>query len=108
MIGAGLELTTVVQDEAIKILPKDYSLLQNYPNPFNSSTTISFALPKKELVMLKIYDILGREVATLVNEYKEAGNYQVNFVSNGLASGLYVYKIEAGRYIAVKKMLYIR
>ena len=108
MIGAGLELTTVVQDEDIKILPKDYFLSQNYPNPFNSSTTISFALPKKELVILKIYDILGREVAILVNDFKEAGNYQVNFVCNGIASGLYIYEIQAGSYVAVKKMLYIR
>ncbi|MCI0494167.1 S8 family serine peptidase, partial [candidate division KSB1 bacterium] len=108
MIGAGLELTTVVQNEQTKILPQEYALLQNYPNPFNSSTTISFALPKKEFVELKIFDILGREVMMLVNDVKEAGNYQINFISQNVTSGLYIYKIQAGSYSAVKKMLYIR
>ena len=108
MIGAGLELTTIVDDEGGKILPEDFALLQNYPNPFNSSTMISYALPKKEFVELKIFDMLGREVATLVNEYKEAGNYQVNFLSSGFASGLYICRIQAGTYVAVKKMLCIQ
>jgi hypothetical protein len=65
-------------------------------------------LPKKEFVELKIFDILGREVMTLVNDIKEAGNYQINFISQNLTSGLYIYKIQVGSYSAVKKMLYIR
>lgn len=108
MIGAGLELTTSVDDLDLENIPEVYSLSQNYPNPFNSATTISFSLPKKELVTLKIYDILGREVATLENGYKEAGSYQINFIANGLASGLYIYRIQAGNYNTVRKMLYIR
>lgn len=108
MIGAGLENLVSVNDNVPDQIPHEYSLAQNYPNPFNSSTTISFALPKKELVTLKIYDLLGREVATLVNDFKEAGDYQVNFMANGLASAVYFYRIQAESFVEVRKMLFIR
>ncbi|MBU1298275.1 MAG: T9SS type A sorting domain-containing protein, partial [Bacteroidetes bacterium] len=76
-------------------IPDDYSLSQNYPNPFNPTTTINFSIPKSGLVTLKVYNILGQEVASLVNEEMKAGNYRVNFNANGLASGVYFYKLQA-------------
>jgi hypothetical protein len=77
-------------------IPTSFELKQNYPNPFNPSTKISYALPKEGIVSLKIYDVLGKEVATLVNENKLAGYYEVDFNASAFASGIYFYKIEAG------------
>ena len=89
-------------------LPKTYELSQNYPNPFNPSTTIRYQLPQDGLVTLKIYDILGREVKTLVNEEKAKGRYEVNFNASNLASGVYLYRIRVNDYVAVKKMMLIK
>jgi hypothetical protein len=89
-------------------VPEVYSLSQNYPNPFNPSTTIDFAIPEASRVILKIYDVLGREVATLLNSEKPAGNYQVNFDASDLASGLYVYTINAGSFTSTKKMMLMK
>ena len=80
------------------------NLSQNYPNPFNPSTTIKYSIPKNSLVTLKVYDVLGREVKTLVNEYKTAGDYNADFNASHLASGIYFYRITAGKYTAVRKM----
>jgi hypothetical protein len=88
--------------------PTEYALVQNYPNPFNPSTTIRYQLPQDGLVTLKIYDILGSEVATLVNEEKAAGKYEVNFNASSLASGVYIYKIQAGSFINSKKMILLK
>jgi hypothetical protein len=88
--------------------PSSYTLSQNYPNPFNPSTTISYALPKAGLVTLKIYDLLGREVSSLVNEFKQAGNYAVDFNASNLSSGIYFYSIKSGDFTAVKKMTLIK
>jgi subtilisin family serine protease len=85
--------------------PKEYSLAQNYPNPFNPSTVIKYAIPSAGNVNLKFYDVLGREIATLVNEYKPAGEYSVEFNCGKLASGVYMYKIEAGGFSRVRKMI---
>jgi len=82
-----------------------YNLFPNYPNPFNPSTQISYYLPKSSFVTLKIYDILGKEIAVLVNERKEAGNHTVEFTAAGsLPSGLCLYKVTAGNYSESKKM----
>jgi hypothetical protein len=89
-------------------VPEVYSLSQNYPNPFNPSTTINFAIPTASKVVLKIYDVLGREVATLLNGEKAAGNYQVDFDASKLASGLYVYSINAGNFTSTKKMMLMK
>ncbi len=90
-------------------LPRSYSLSQNYPNPFNPSTVISYGLPKAGLVRLVVYDILGRIAQTLVNnEYKEAGTYKAYFNAINLSSGVYFYRIEAGDFVSVKKMLLIK
>jgi hypothetical protein len=89
-------------------IPNTFRLGQNYPNPFNPSTTIKYGLPKNSFVTLKVYDILGREVTTLVNENKMAGTYQVNFNASNLASGIYFYTIKAGDFSQTKKMLLVK
>lgn len=88
--------------------PQDYTLSQNYPNPFNPTTKINFALPKQGLVSLKIYDILGREVKTLINEVKSAGNYTVDFNASEYSSGVYFYKLESNGFSDIKKMMLIK
>ena len=85
-----------------------YDLYQNYPNPFNPSTTIKFQIPKDGIVTLKVYDILGNELSTLINEQKTQGRYEINFNASSLASGVYVYKLQAGEYISSKKMILLR
>lgn len=91
--------------------PVEFSLAQNYPNPFNPSTTIKYSIPFTSnpiQVSLRVYDILGRGVTTLVNENKSAGNYEVKFDSKNLASGIYFYRLKAGNFLATKKMILIR
>ena len=83
-----------VEQETIK-LPNRYTLSQNYPNPFNPSTTIEFSIPKTEFVILKIYNILGKEVATLVSEKLAAGKYRYTWDASGFASGIYIYQLKA-------------
>jgi hypothetical protein len=97
---------TDVENEAS--LPKDFELSQNYPNPFNPNTTINYKLPISGQITLKVYNILGDEVATLVNEEKPAGSYEVNFNSEKLASGTYFYKLQAGSFIETKKMILLK
>ncbi len=89
-------------------VPDHYALNQNFPNPFNPSTKISFALPEAQNVKLVVHDIMGREVATLVNERRTAGTHQVEFDASSLASGVYFYKIEAGSFTETKKMLLVK
>ncbi len=84
------------------------SLSQNYPNPFNPTTTIRYELSANSVVSLKVYDVLGREVKTLVNEFKPAGTYAVEFDASGLASGVYFYRIKAGVFTSMKKMLLVK
>jgi hypothetical protein len=95
-----------------KILPTKFVLEQNYPNPFNPSTVISYQLPVSGQVTLKVYDVLGKEVATLVNEEKAAGRYELDFQSTvgslQLASGIYYYQLRAGNFIETKKMILLR
>lgn len=83
----------------------EYKLSENYPNPFNPSTIIKYQIPKDGHVILKIYDTLGREVASLVNEFKTAGKYNVTFNASNLASGMYIYRIAANGYTDSKKMI---
>lgn len=86
----------------------DYSLEQNYPNPFNPSTSISFTLAEKSDVTLKVYDVLGNEVATLINTTKDAGKHSVNFDATEMASGLYIYTLNAGTFTSSKKMMLLK
>jgi photosystem II stability/assembly factor-like uncharacterized protein len=90
------------------LYPELFSLNQNYPNPFNPTTIIAYQIPQTKFVTLKVYDILGREVATLVNEEKSAGSYEVQFTANGLTSGIYFYQLKAGDYTETKKMILLR
>lgn len=83
----------------------DFGLYQNYPNPFNPSTKISYTTKEEGLVTLRVYDVLGKEIATLVNENKPAGFYEAEFNASKLPSGMYIYKIQAGSFADVKKML---
>ena len=85
-----------------------FELFQNYPNPFNPTTQIKYGIPNDGFVSLKVYDILGREVKLLVNEYKKAGYYEANFNASNLPSGMYLYRIYAGDYNAVKKMVLVK
>lgn len=99
-------LATSIADD--KTIPNEFSLAQNYPNPFNPSTTISFTIPQSEFVTLKVYDILGREVATLVNENLTAGNHTYNFDASKLTSGVYFYKLQTGKFSETKKMILMK
>jgi len=85
-------------------IPLDFALTQNYPNPFNPTTKITFAVPEKNLVTIKVYDLTGQEVATLVNEVKDVGTYDISFDASGLSSGVYLYQMRAGNFSSVKKM----
>lgn len=89
-------------------VPHEYQLAQNYPNPFNPSTIINFSIPKSGLVKLVVYDILGREVTTLVNEAKVAGNYSVTFDASSIPSGVYFYKLTSGSFVSTKKMALVK
>ncbi len=89
-------------------IPSSFTLYQNYPNPFNPSTTIEFSLPKSELTTLKVYNILGKEVSTLVSNKLKSGNHTYTFDGRNLASGIYYYQIVAGNFYQVKKMILLR
>jgi len=97
--------TGVISEDA---LVKTFALEQNYPNPFNPTTIIRFSLPEASYVIMKVFNLLGQEVATLVSENLNAGIYSVNFDASNLTSGIYIYKISAGKYEASKKMLLIK
>ena len=85
-----------------------FQLDQNYPNPFNPSTEITYTIPSKSFVTLKIFNILGKETTTLINEEKAQGFYFVNFNAENLPAGIYIYKIIAGKYTATKKMILLK
>ncbi|MCU7491788.1 MAG: T9SS type A sorting domain-containing protein [Ignavibacteria bacterium] len=87
---------------------KSYSLSQNYPNPFNPSTTIRYSIPQAGRVTLKVFNVLGKEISTLVNEEKNQGSYEVKFDASQLASGIYFYQIESGSFRQVNKMLLLK
>ena len=98
--------TDVHENQLFK--PKSFYLSQNYPNPFNPITTINYKLPKDGKVTLKVYDILGKEIFTLVSGNKNAGSYQVNFDAHNLASGVYYYQLKVGEYLETKKMVVLK
>jgi len=90
------------------VIPEEYVLYQSYPNPFNPTTTIKYSVPNNEVVSLKVFDILGREVAVLVNEFKTTGIYSVEFNASRFASGIYFYQLNAGKFVETKKMILLR
>jgi len=109
--GAILKVTDVVTEvNSVNILvPDQYNLEQNYPNPFNPTTTINFSIPTSSRVTLKVYDALGKEVTTLVDEFKNAGNYSADFTAtSNLTSGIYFYTITAGNFTDTKKLMLVK
>ncbi|KAA3658477.1 MAG: T9SS C-terminal target domain-containing protein, partial [Calditrichaeota bacterium] len=99
--------TTNASEE--KNITSRFELFQNYPNPFNPSTYISYAIPKSGLVQLKVFDINGKEIQTLVNESQNAGSHQVTFNGSPFSSGVYFYQLQFGKEVVVKKkMLYVK
>jgi Secretion system C-terminal sorting domain/Putative esterase len=98
----------VVGVEKEEGLPRQFTLEQNYPNPFNPSTVINYQLPVGSYVILKVYDILGNEVRTLVNEQKPAGSYEVEIEASSLTSGVYFYQLKADDFISTKKMILLK
>jgi len=106
--------STVVEVEtSLEILnnknPNTFSLSQNYPNPFNPSTRISYSISRSDFISLKVYDLLGREIQTLVNEFQQANSYSIDFNASGLASGVYFYRLYVGKdIIETKKMLLLQ
>ncbi|MEE9449431.1 MAG: T9SS type A sorting domain-containing protein, partial [Ignavibacteriaceae bacterium] len=86
-------------------IPAKFELHQNYPNPFNPGTTIKYSIPDDGFVKLAVYNVLGEEVAKLVNEEKPAGNYRVKFSEIDLASGVYIYRLSTGNYVGIMKMI---
>ena len=102
------DTTTNINEIHLEI-PKEFSLSQNYPNPFNPSTTVRYSIPILSFVTLKVYDVLGNELATLVKEEKHVGVYEVEFSTrSGLASGIYFYQLKAGSYVETKKMILLK
>jgi len=104
------EMTDVITgiDEYVTSLPAEYKLEQNYPNPFNPSTIIRFNIPENGLVSLKIYNVLGQEVASLVNEEMSSGSYNVSFNASNLSSGIYFYTLNSKNYTSTKKMVLMK
>ncbi len=95
-------------EDYLNQLPKEYSLGQNYPNPFNPFSSIHFGLPKNSHVTLYVYDLLGQKISKLVDEQMEAGTHRVEFNGSNLSSGVYLYRIQAGVFVDMKKMVLIK
>lgn len=108
-----INLTGIGKDDAVNVIdetlqPFAFSLSQNYPNPFNPLTSINYAIGKRQFVTLKVYDILGNEIVTLVNDEKSAGNYEVNFNASNIPSGVYFYRLQAGSFAQTNKMILLK
>lgn len=97
-----------VEEEEIDEVPTEFLLSQNYPNPFNPSTKIKYSAPQASNVVIKVFDILGNEIATLMDEEKSVGNYELTWNAENLPSGVYFYQIKAGTFIQTKKMLLLK
>lgn len=110
--GMGMTGTIIVQDPVGVSddgeTAKNFDLKQNFPNPFNPSTRISYAIPSASFVNLKVYDIIGNEIAVLVNEEKQAGNYQIDFDATELTGGVYFYQLLTGSFVETKKMILMK
>jgi hypothetical protein len=101
-------IATYVEERSLDNLPSSFALSQNFPNPFNPSTNFTYQIGKEGFVSVKIYDVLGHEAATLVNEYKPAGSYRATWNASGFGSGIYFYKMQTGSFTETKKMILIK
>jgi hypothetical protein len=101
-------IKTGLQPALADQLPLKFALYQNYPNPFNNSTTISFIIPNPADVKLKIYNLVGEEVKTLISENLKEGSYKINWAANNIASGVYIYRLQADNRVDVKKMILVK
>jgi hypothetical protein len=108
VINYQITLDPLSVDQINSLIPNKFELAQNYPNPFNPTTTIEYSIPQAGVVTIKIFDILGREVTTLVNEEKQRGNHVVKFNASNLSSGIYFYKLQAGSFVQTLKMILLK
>ncbi len=108
IVSTSWQIKKLVDVKEDNLIPKHFSLLQNYPNPFNPSTTISFDLPVRSKVQLKIFNILGEEVKSLINEEKDIGHYSFKWDASGLSSGIYIYRLAAGTFVSSKKLILLK
>ncbi len=106
--GITNQVITSVQAEDERIVPADFKLNQNYPNPFNPSTTIEFSIPEASNVRIAVYNLLGQQVAEIVNETKSAGTHSIQWNASDLSSGMYIYSLEANGNIITKKMTLLK
>ena len=90
------------------VIPTEFELAQNYPNPFNPTTKIRYSVPQASNVMVKVFDVLGNEIETLLNEEKQTGTYEITWYTEGLPSGVYFYRLQAGNFIQTKKMVLLK
>ena len=97
-----------VEDNVYSSIPTEYSLEQNYPNPFNPSTAIRYSIPQEGHVSLRVYNLIGSEIATLINGYRDAGTYEVKFNATDLASGTYFYALTVNNFMSTKKMSIVK
>jgi hypothetical protein len=103
-----VEYTSITGFAAEQLTSMSFNLQQNYPNPFNPTTTIKYSIAKEGHVKLTVYNVIGSEVSRVVDEYRPAGNYSVQFTGSNLASGIYLYKMESGNYSATKKFILLK
>jgi hypothetical protein len=101
-----MEYSNIIEVDVTQ--PKDYFISQNYPNPFNPSTTIKYAVIEDGLVSLKVFDVLGNEVSSLVDDYQPAGEYDIVFDAGSLSSGVYYYQFKAGNFTSTKKLVLMK
>ena len=99
---------TFIEDEKNEEIPTDYNLTNNFPNPFNPSTKIKYSIPQSSQVIIKVFDILGNEIETLVSEQKNTGTYEITWHSENLPSGVYFYRLKAGNFVETKKMVLLK
>ena len=99
---------TFVEEQQIADLPTTYSLSNNFPNPFNPSTKIKYSIPQASNVLIKVFDVLGNEIETLVNKEKQIGTYEIIWNAINLPSGVYFYQLQAGEFISTKKMILLK
>ena len=94
--------------DIIDTKPRAFELYQNYPNPFNPETSIKYQIPVSSYVELKVFDMIGREIVTLVDEEQNAGNYEIKFSAKNLETGIYLYRIKANNLVCIKKMILLK